>query len=65
MIRKYYVKRCWRSRAAVWLGSGAVGVIWISVPSCLTENGLASILSAGSSSDAIAVIISQLESLLN
>lgn len=49
MIRRSYVKRSLQSKVAVWLASGALGVLSISMPTCLTVNGQPSTLCEGSS----------------
>jgi hypothetical protein len=62
MIRKYCWKRWCRSKAVGWLAAGATGTIWISVPTCLPENGSLSLLSELLSCDLVTEILPLIES---
>ncbi len=64
MIRKYCWKLWCRSKAVGWLAAGATGTIWISVPTCLPENGSLSGLSDLLSCDLVEEILPLIESLI-
>lgn len=63
MILKSYAKQSSPSRVAVSLANLVAGTIWISMPTCLTENGGESIPSAEFCSDIEGAILSLLRSL--